>query len=105
MMALYSVNHSPKALSPERHAKLAIWNVLKEGLTDIFPDPFENSLLKSTEFQKVIQSEIVKAVTGGSLESLRMQPIEHVLLPKTGDFQERCHSLATFQAAWINVSA
>jgi hypothetical protein len=25
--------------------------------------------------------------------------------PRTGDFQERCHSLAAFQAAWINGSA
>jgi uncharacterized cupin superfamily protein len=24
---------------------------------------------------------------------------------ETGDFQERCHSLAAFQAAWINGSA
>jgi hypothetical protein len=24
---------------------------------------------------------------------------------RPGDFQERCHSLATFQAAWINGSA
>ena len=25
--------------------------------------------------------------------------------PARGDFQERCHSLAAFQAAWINGSA
>ena len=26
-------------------------------------------------------------------------------LQETGDFQERCHSLAAFQATWINGSA
>lgn len=107
-MALYSVNSSKKALSPERHANLAIWNVLKEGLTDIFPDPFENSLLKSTEFQKVIRSEIVKAVSGGSLESLRMQPIEHVLLPKTTAFDfRRCaliHPIDTLKFLTLAIS-
>lgn len=87
--ALNLDNPSPKVLTPERYAKLAIGNVLKEGLTDIFPDPFEISLLKRSEFQRVIRSEIVKAVSGGSLESLRMQPIEHVLLPKTTAFDFR----------------
>lgn len=82
-------NSPRKALTPERYAKLAIGNVLKEGLTDIFPDPFEISLLKSSEFQRVVRAEIAKAVSGGSLESLRMQPVEHVLLPKTTAFDFR----------------
>jgi hypothetical protein len=70
-------------------AKLAIANVLKEGLTDIFPEPFENALLKNKEFQKVVKNEVVKAVSGGSLESLKMFPVEHVLLPKTAAFDFR----------------
>jgi hypothetical protein len=28
-----------------------------------------------------------------------------LLMIRNGDFQERCHSLAAFQAAWINGSA
>ncbi len=72
-------------------AKLAIANVLKEGITDIFPEPFENGLLKNQEFQKAVKNVVVKAISVGSLESLQMFPIEHVLLPKTAalDFR-RC---------------
>lgn len=70
-------------------AKLAIANVLKEGLTDIFPEPFENGLLKNEEFQKKIKNEVVRAISGGSLESLQMFPVEHVLLPKTMAFDFR----------------
>lgn len=70
-------------------AKLAIVNVIKEGLTDIFPEPFEVSLLKNETFQKAIRNEVVRAVSGGSLESLRMFPVEHVLLPKTAAFDFR----------------
>ncbi len=73
----------------DRYANLAIANILKEGLTDIFPEPFEVGHLKRKEFQKIIKSEICKAVAGGSLESLRMHPIEHVLLPKTTAFDFR----------------
>ncbi|ABK17782.1 RNA-directed DNA polymerase [Syntrophobacter fumaroxidans] len=70
-------------------AKIAIANVLKEGLTDIFPQPCETALLKNQEFQKAIRSEVVKTISGGSLESLKMFPIEHVLLPKTAAFDFR----------------
>ena len=76
-------------MSIDRYANLAIANILKEGLTDIFPEPFEVGLLKCKEFQKIIKAELCKAVTGGSLESLRMHPIEHVLLPKTTAFNFR----------------
>lgn len=70
-------------------AKWAIENIIKEGLTDVFPDPFEIDLLKNNEFQKIITNEVVKAVSGNSLESLKMLPIEHVLLPKTSAFDFR----------------
>lgn len=108
MMTPSSVNDSRKAMSPDRFAKLAIWNVLKEGLTDIFPDPFEIALLKRNEFQKNIRSEIVKGISGGSLESLRMQPIEHVLLPKTTAFDfRRCaliHPIDTLKYLALAIS-
>jgi hypothetical protein len=76
-------------LSIDRYANLAIANILKEGLTDIFPEPFEVGLLECMEFRKIIKAELCKAVAGGSLESLRMHPIEHVLLPKTTAFNFR----------------
>lgn len=36
----------------KKASSLAVQNVLKEGLTDIFDHPFELSLLKNTLFQK-----------------------------------------------------
>jgi hypothetical protein len=95
-------------ITPESSVLIIFRGALKEGLTDIFPDPFENSLLKRTEFQRVIQSEIVKAVSGGSLESLRMQPIVHVLLPKTTAFDfRRCaliHPIDTLKYLSLAIS-
>jgi len=73
----------------ELAAKLAIANVLKEGLTDIFDPPFEISLLKNREFQKTVAREVVRAISGGSLESLNMHALEHVLLPKNTAFDFR----------------
>ena len=70
-------------------ARLAIANVLKEGLTDIFPAPYELSLLKNKGFQKVVKNDVLKAITGGSLETLKISPIEHVLLPTTAAFDFR----------------
>ena len=68
---------------------LAISNVLKEGLTDIFPEPFETNLLKNNGFQKIVKHEVIRAISGGSLDSLKMLPIEHVILPKTSAFDFR----------------
>ena len=62
----------------ELAAKLSIDNVMKEGLTDIFDTPFEISLLKNKQFKMALVRGVVKAVSGGSLESLNMQPVEHV---------------------------
>jgi len=38
----------------DKATRLAVQNVLKEGLTDIFPAPIELSLLKNKLFQKNI---------------------------------------------------
>jgi hypothetical protein len=73
----------------ERAARLAVDNVLKEGLTDIFPRPHEIALLKNKEFQKRVKAEVFRAISGGSLDSLRIFPLEHVLLPKTSAFDFR----------------
>ena len=85
----------------ELAAKWAIQNVLKEGLTDVFPEPFEITLLKNVEFQKKIQNDVAKSINGNTLESLRISPIEHVLLPKTSAFDfRRCalmHPLDTIK--------
>ncbi len=85
----------------EKAAKLAVNNVLKEGLTDIFDPPFELKSLKNKLFQKKIIENVAKCVKGNSLESLEIFPIDHVLLPKGGPFDfRRCaliHPLDTIK--------
>jgi len=70
-------------------AKLAVENVLKEGLTDIFPPPAELKLMRSASFRNTLVNEVAKCVRGNSLESLDINPIDHVLLPKKGPFDFR----------------
>jgi len=73
----------------EKAAKLSLKNILKEGLTDIFPRPFELDLLKNEYFQKILIRNVSRCLKGNSLESLEIYPIEHVLLPKGGPFDFR----------------
>lgn len=82
-------------------AKLSVQNVLKEGLTDIFPHPYELNLLNNSSFQNIVVSNVVHCIDGNSLESLDVSQIEHVLLPKGGPFDfRRCglvHPLDTIK--------
>lgn len=73
----------------ERAVKLAIGNVLKEGLTDIFPVPWEISLLKSDKFQEKVAQQVKTSINGKSLDTLNILPLSHVLLPKGGPFDFR----------------
>ena len=77
----------------DKAAKLAIENVLKEGLSDIFDRPFEVDLLKNNEFAKKVENEIIRSLKGNSLESLAINEIDHVLLPKNSPFNFRRCSL------------
>ncbi len=73
----------------EAASRLAVQNVLKEGLTDIFPLPKEMNLLTNKYFQKHLVEKVAKCIRGNSLESLEIGPIAHVLLPKGGPFDFR----------------
>jgi hypothetical protein len=73
----------------KRASKLAVENVFKEGLTDIFPAPQELSVLKNELFRNRLVSEVEKCIKGGTLDSLDINPISHVLLPKGGPFDFR----------------
>lgn len=73
----------------EKAINLSLQNVLKEGLTDIFPPPAEILLLKNKLFQKKIRELVNKCINGNSLESLEVNQIEHVLRPKGGPFDFR----------------
>jgi len=85
----------------DKAAELAVENVFKEGLTDIFPPPQELELLKNRHFRASLAKKVSKCIKGGNLESLDINPISHVLLPKGGPFDfRRCaliHPLDTIK--------
>ena len=72
--------------------KLAIDNVLKEGLTDVdaFSRPFELDMLKDKYFRKEVTEEVKKSLKrGNSAKELAVTPITHVLVPKKELFDFR----------------
>ncbi len=79
--------------------KTAINNVYEEGLTDIFPRPFEVDLLDNVPFKNSIYEEIKSAVSkaieketienGNGLTTLKVHPLCHVLYPKKEAFDFR----------------
>src|ERR1039458_3909980 len=68
---------------------LAIKNVRKEGLTDIFPRPYEVDLLNNNLFSAKVSAEVEKRIRSGGLQSLGVHPIQHVLYPKKEPFDFR----------------
>lgn len=68
---------------------LAIANVQKEGLTDIFPRPDEVDLLKNSLFASEIAKQVEARLKANSLSSLKVHPIQHVLFPKKDPFDFR----------------
>lgn len=70
-------------------SKLAVQNVLREGLTDIFPRPFEIDLLKRDIFANELQKQVESRLKSGSLSGLKVHPLQHVLFPKKDPFDFR----------------
>lgn len=70
-------------------ASVAIQNVQKEGLTDIFDRPFELDLLKDLSFRNRVRENIVKSIGSGGLSGLGVNAIDHVLVPKNSPFSFR----------------
>jgi hypothetical protein len=68
---------------------LAIANVRKEGLTDIFPKPYEVDLLNSVPFSAKVSAEVEKRIKGNNLQSLGVHPIQYILYPKKEPFDFR----------------
>ena len=66
----------------EKAITLAIENVSKEGLTDIFPQPFEVLLLKNKYFRSYLLKQLKPRIASGDLSGLKVYPISHVLFPK-----------------------
>ena len=69
--------------------EIAINNVQKEGLTDIFQKPFEVELLKNPEFRKLILANCTTRLKSNSLEGMSLHPIQYVLFPKKDPFDFR----------------
>ncbi len=77
----------------EKAVELAIENIAKEGLTDIFPRPYELDCLKNDEFKRKIHRDLVKRLKANSFEALKISPIQHVLYPKKTAFDFRRSAL------------
>lgn len=73
----------------DKAIELAIDNVRKEGLTDIFPVPFEVSLLKNEHYRTFLASQIKSRINSNSLSGLKVYPISHVLFPKKDAYDFR----------------
>ena len=73
----------------DKAVDLAIANVMREGLTDIFPEPFEVSLLKGEHFRKHVREQVTSRIKSGSLSGLKVFPISHVLFPKKDAYDFR----------------
>ncbi|PLY06765.1 MAG: hypothetical protein C0622_00670 [Desulfuromonas sp.] len=82
--------------------KIALQNTLAEGLTDIFPRPFEVDLLKNEKFYNKVRDELINTFNsidstvikhekdyGKLLDILKVHPIQHVLYPKKEAFDYR----------------
>lgn len=73
----------------DKAIELALENVRKEGLTDIFPVPFEVSLLKNEAFRSLLAAQIKARINSNSLSGLKIYPISHVLFPKKDAYDFR----------------
>ncbi|WP_426991759.1 RNA-directed DNA polymerase [Methylomonas sp. CM2] len=68
---------------------LAIDNVRKEGLTDIFSTPFEVALLKNEHYRTFLFNQIKSRINSNSLSGLKVYSISHVFFPKKDAYDFR----------------
>jgi len=68
---------------------LAIDNIQKEGLTDIFPDPFEIGLLKNELFRRWLSTQVKSRIISNTLNGLKIHSISHVFFPKKDAYDFR----------------
>jgi Reverse transcriptase (RNA-dependent DNA polymerase) len=89
---------------------LAIKNVQKEGLTDIFPRPEEVDLLHDQSFVDEISKQVETRLKSNTLLGLKIHPIQHVLFPKKTPFDFRRAALIqpmdtiTFSAVVLTIA-
>lgn len=73
----------------KQKVRIAINNIIKEGLTDIFDKPFELDLLKNEIFIKKIIDETVQNIKSNSLATFKFSEINTYLMPKNHAFSFR----------------
>lgn len=73
----------------DKAVELAISNVVKEGLTDIFPKPFEVTLLKNEHYKSFLFEQVKSRIKSSSLSGLKVYPLNHVLFPKKDAYDFR----------------
>ncbi|WP_256361073.1 hypothetical protein [Methylomonas koyamae] len=66
----------------DKAIELALDNIRKEGLTDIFTTPFEVSLLKNEHFRVLLSDQIKARINSNSLAGLKVYPISTSFFPK-----------------------
>lgn len=76
-------------MKKDKAINLAIDNVIKEGLTDIFDRPFELEFLNNDGFRKEVFSEVLTSLKEYNLSNLKINPLEYVLMPKKELFDFR----------------
>lgn len=77
-------------MEQEKAVDLAVKNIIKEGLTDIFDRPFEVDMLaKNKIFQKKVVDSTLKCLRSGSVSELKVNPIDYILIPKNSAFNFR----------------
>ncbi len=76
-------------MDASKAASLAVQNTFKEGLTDIFPRPFEVELLKNPLFSSEVRKLVETRIKSNSLSGLKVHPLQHVLYPKKDPFDFR----------------
>ncbi len=68
----------------EDAVELAIDNLVREGLTDIFHQPFELDFLSDPDMRPMIRENVIQGLKRHHFNHLDINPISHVLTPKSG---------------------
>lgn len=76
-------------MKKDKAINLAIDNVIKEGLTDIFDRPFEVDFLNEPGIRKEVFNEVLTSLKDYDLSNLKINPLEYVLMPKNEMFDFR----------------
>ena len=73
----------------EEAITLAIENVIKEGLDDIYPSAFEVELLKDIDFRQKIFDSTIPKLKKTSLDEMEFMPLQYSYFPKKEAFDFR----------------